>query len=345
MNNSSESYNCFLCDEKTLLEIQKDEDLLKDDPSRFVILPISEKYADVWKLYKTHEDAFWRAEEIDYTADLQDWEKMPQDEKRFVEYILAFFAGSDGIVIENLLTNFGSEVKVSEVRAFYAFQAMIETTHGLTYARLIETLIDNPKRRNTLFNAIEEIPVVKKKAQWALQWIDPKRAFAIRLLAFAIVEGVFFSGAFCAIYWLKENNKMVKALGHSNELISRDESMHTQCAVMLFKKLGCIPDKDIVRNMFTQAVNLEKEFICDAVPCDLIGMNSSLMGQYIEFVSDRLLSQLGYEKLFKSENPFGFMENLSLDGKTNFFEKYTSEYKLGSHSGVKDSAFDTSGDF
>lgn len=350
-NNSKETtttkmFNKDGHDKDFLLKIQNEEELLKEETNRFVILPINKKYQDIWDLYKKHEDAFWRAEEIDYTADLKDWEKMSNEEKFFIEHILAFFAGSDGIVLENLLTNFGSEVKISEVRAFYSFQGSMENVHSLTYARLIETFVTNTKKREKLFNAIETIPVVTKKAEWALKWIDSKKQpFAVRLVAFAIVEGVFFSGAFCSIFWLKDNHKMIKALGHSNELISRDEGLHTECAVLLYHKLKYKPNSEIVYTMMEEAVKLEKEFITEAIPCDMIGMNVEKMSNYIEFVADRLLIQLGYEEYFSTKNPFSFMDSMNLDAKSNFFEKRVSEYKLGGHGGVKDNAFDLDDDF
>lgn len=305
------------------------EPILTPESNRFVILPINPKYKDLWDMYKKHEVAFWRAEEIDYDADIADWEKLDDDEKNFIEMILAFFAGSDGIVLENLVSNFASEVQISEARAFYAFQGMIENVHSLTYALLIDTFVKDPKRKSVLFNAIDEIPVVKKKADWAMYWMDPdKKSFAMRLIAFAIVEGVFFSGAFCSIFWLKDHHKMVKALGHSNELISRDEGLHVEFAVKLFNHLESKPSFLKVVTMISDAVDLEKEFICEAIPCNMIGMNKKLMCQYIEFVADRLLVQLGYEKIYNSVCPFDFMNKIGLDGKTNFFEKRVSEYQL-----------------
>jgi ribonucleoside-diphosphate reductase beta chain len=329
-----------------LLKNQHKEKLLTEEKNRFVILPISKEYEDIWKLYKDHESAFWKPEEIDYTADLKDWENLSEEERFFIEHILAFFAGSDGIVLENLLTNFGSEVKISEVRAFYGFQTMIENVHSLTYARLIETLVTDKKKQEKLFNAIETIPVVTKKAEWAMKWMDAKKqSFAIRLVAFAIVEGIFFSGAFCSIFWLKDNHKMIKALGHSNELISRDEGLHCQAAVMLYKKLKYKPEPSAIYEIVEEAVNLEKEFITEAIPCDMIGMNAKKMSSYVEFVADRLLLQLGYNEFFGSKNPFDFMANLSLDGQTNFFESRVSEYRMGAHGGVKDDAFDLDDDF
>lgn len=323
------------------------EPILTPELNRFVIFPVNSKYQDLWDLYKIHEKTNWVAEEIDYSADLKDWNELGDNEKYFIEHILAFFAGSDGIVLENLLSNFSSEVKISEARAFYAFQSMIENVHSLTYALLIDTFVKDHDRKAKLFNAIEEIPVVKKKAEWAIKWMEPcSNSFATRLIAFAIVEGVFFSGAFCSIFWLKDKNKMVKALGHSNELISRDEGLHVEFAVKLFGHLLEKPSKETVYTIMRDAVNLEKEFICDAIPCDMIGMNKKLMCEYIEFVSDRLLTQLGYPKIYNSSNPFSFMDKLGLEGKTNFFEKRVSEYQVSSsHLKSDNNTYDTNIDF
>lgn len=287
------------------------------------------------------------AEEIDYSADLKDWADLGENERYFIEHILAFFAGSDGIVLENLLGNFSTEVKISEARAFYAFQSMIENVHALTYALLIDTFVKDHDRKTLLFNAIEEIPCVKKKADWAMKWMVPEHNdFATRLIAFAVVEGVFFSGAFCSIFWLKDKNKMVKALGHSNELISRDEGLHVEFAVRLFGHIVNKPSEATVHRIFREAVDIEKEFICEAIPCNMIGMNATLMCEYIEFVADRLLSQLNYEKLYNSANPFSFMDKLGLEGKTNFFEKRVSEYQISaSNNKSDDSTYDTTDDF
>jgi ribonucleoside-diphosphate reductase beta chain len=327
-------------DSDLLLKYQCEEEMLTEEKNRFVMLPLNPKYKDIWDLYKVHENAFWKAEEIDYTADLKDWNNLTDDERFFIEHILAFFAGSDGIVIENLVTNFTKEVKISEVRSFYIFQAMIENVHGLTYSMLIETFVKDKTKKARLFNAIEEIPVVKRKADWALSWISNDQPFVIRLIAFAIIEGVFFSGAFCSIFWLKDKNKMVKALGHSNELISRDEGLHTQAAVLLYHHMKNKPKQEIVFNLMKDAVNLEKEFICEAIPCDMIGMNTKLMSEYIEFVADRLLQQLNFDKLYNTKNPFEFMEKIGLNSKTNFFESRNSDYQLGGHSGVLEEAFE-----
>ena len=304
--------------------------LLTENTNRFCIFPI--KYNDIWNAYKTHQKAFWTAEEIDFTADKNDWEKLTKNEQFFIENILAFFAGSDGIVIENLVTNFCQKVQLPEARCFYNFQAMIEQIHSEVYSLLIDTYINDNTKKLKLFHAIDTIPAVAKKAQWALKWIKSD-AFVEQLVAFAIVEGVFFSGSFCAIFWLKQRGLMAKALGKSNELIARDEGLHCDFAILLYTKyVENKLSRDRVYQIISEAVTIEKEFICDAIPCALIGMNSTLMHQYIKFVADRLLTQLGYEKLYNVENPFPFMEITSLDGKTNFFEERVTEYSLASQS-------------
>lgn len=323
-----------------------DEPILNDTNNRFVVFPIDPKYEDLWELYKKQEAAFWRAWEIDYSADINDWEnKLDDNERSFIEKILAFFAASDGIVMENVSTNFADEVKISEARAFYAIQNAIENVHSLTYGLLIDTFIKDPVRKNKLFNALDNFPCIRKKADWALRWMDNRtQPFSVRLVAFAVVEGIFFSGAFCSIFWLKDHNKMVKALGHSNELISRDEGLHVEFAVALFHHLEHKPDKNTIHDLFSDAVEHEKEFICDAIPCDLIGMNKKMMSEYIEFVADRLLSQLGYPKMYNTSNPFDFMDKIGLDGKTNFFEKRVSEYQL-SHTAKDTIDFNDEDDF
>lgn len=317
------------------------EPILQENSNRFVAFPIDPKYQDLWDLYLKQEAAFWRAFEIDYSADLEDWEhKLDDNERSFIKKILAFFAASDGIVMENISCNFADEVKISEGRAFYAIQNAIESVHNITYSMLIDTFIKDSKEKHKLFNALEEYPCIKKKAEWAMKWMnDSKQPFAIRLIAFAVVEGIFFSGAFCSIFWLKDHNKMVKALGHSNELISRDEGLHVEFAVKLFHHLVNKPEESLVHEIFQDAVEHEKEFICDAIPCDMIGMNKGSMSTYIEFVSDRLLTQLGYSKLFEVSCPFDFMDKIGLDGKTNFFEKRVSEYQL-SHKSDNNISFD-----
>lgn len=305
-----------------------EEPLLKEDNTRFTQLPI--KFPALQKAYENHESMFWSAKEIDYAADYADWETLTKDEKYFIEHILAFFAGSDGIVLENLITNFCVEVKATEARNFYAFQSMIENVHGMTYALLIETYVKDPKRKEELFNAIDTIPCVNKKANWAMKWLDNSRPFEERVIAFAIVEGVFFSGSFCAIFWLKNRNKMTKALGKSNELIARDEGLHTDFAVLIYEHLLNKVTQERIEEIIKEAVEIEEEFICESLPCRLIGMNSNLMREYIKYVADRLLVQLGFQKIYNVENPFDFMKNMCLDGKTNFFEARTTEYNHAS---------------
>tara|TARA_B100000927_G_C16474810_1_gene473002 strand:+ start:4024 stop:5001 length:978 start_codon:yes stop_codon:yes gene_type:complete len=304
------------------------EPLLEENPNRFVVFPIKDH--DVWGLYKKMFDCMWRAEEIDLSKDMTHWNKLSDNERHFIKMVLAFFAASDGIVIENLGMRFLSEIQLPEARAAYGFQLMIENVHSETYSLLIDTYIKDDAEKKTLFEAIDNFPCIKKKADWAIKWINDKRSsFAARLVAFACVEGIFFSGSFCSIYWLKKRGLM-PGLTFSNELISRDEGMHTDLAVMLFHKLNKKLNKQKIKEIVKEAVEIEKEFICDALPCRLIGMNSKLMSQYIEFVADRLLVQLGCTKEYKSENPFDFMEMISLEGKTNFFEKRVSDYSLSS---------------
>lgn len=313
------------------------EPLLEENPNRYVLFPI--KHHDVWEMYKKMFDCMWRAEEIDLSKDLVHWERLSENEQHFIKMILAFFSSSDGIVLENLGMRFLSEVQIPEARAAYGFQLMMENVHSETYSLLIDTYIKDSAEKKKLFEAIDHFPCIKKKADWAIKWIQDKRSsFAARLVAFACVEGIFFSGAFCSIYWLKKRGLM-PGLTFSNELISRDEGMHTDLAVMLFNKLNKKLNKTKIKEIIKEAVTIEKEFICEALPCKLIGMNSKLMSQYIEFVADRLLVQLGCTKEYKSANPFDFMEMISLEGKTNFFEKRVSEYSLSSD--VKDdSVFD-----
>lgn len=284
-------------------------------------------------------DCMWRAEEIDLSKDLIHWNKLKDGERHFIKMILAFFAASDGIVLENLGARFLNEVQLPEARAAYGFQLMMENVHSETYSLLIDTYIKDGKEKAKLFNALEEFPCIKKKADWSIKWIeDLDSSFATRLVAFACVEGIFFSGSFCSIYWLKKRGLM-PGLTFSNELISRDEGMHTDLAVLLFNKLNNKLDQQKIREIVEEAVGIEKEFICEALPCKLIGMNSKLMSQYIEFVADRLLVQLGCNKIYEVKCPFDFMEMISLDGKTNFFEKKVSDYSLVSETKDK-SAFD-----
>ena len=279
--------------------------LLQEDNTRFVLFPI--KYPDIWKAYETHKSAFWTAQEIDYSADLSDWGNLTEDEKYFIENILGFFAGSDGIVLENLVSNFCCEIQIPEFRCFYSFQAMMENIHSEVYSLLIDTFIKDKVKKDKLFNAIDTIPCIKQKAEWALKWMNAdKNPFSQRLIAFAIVEGLFFSGSFCAIFWLKNRGIMTKALGTSNELISRDEGMHTDFAILLYGYISEKLDSELVKAMFAEAVEIETNFITESLPCKLIGMNSELMIQYIKFVADRLLTQLGYEKLYKNNESFSF---------------------------------------
>lgn len=306
------------------------EPLLKEDHNRFCIYPI--QYPDIWTAYKNHKNAFWTAEEIDFTSDKKDWDKLNEKEKYFIEHILAFFAGSDGIVLENLVKNFCSEVTVPEARCFYAFQAMMENIHSEVYSLMIDTFIEDYDHKKKLFKAITEIPCIEKKAQWALQWIENTKdnPFGRRLFAFGIVEGLFFSGSFCAIFWLKERGLMTQTLGKSNEWIARDESLHTQFAILLYKYVKNKIKEIDAHNIMIQAVLIEEEFICESLPVKLIGMDHEMMKQYIRYCADRLLSQFGYKKIYYDKNPFPFMEKISMDGKTNFFEQRVSEYSLSS---------------
>ncbi|KAI0166538.1 ribonucleoside-diphosphate reductase small subunit [Xylariaceae sp. FL1272] len=305
---------------------EADEPLLQENPQRFVLFPI--KYHEIWQMYKKAEASFWTAEEIDLSKDLHDWNnKINEDEKYFISHILAFFAASDGIVNENLVERFSGEVQIPEARCFYGFQIMMENIHSETYSLLIDTYVKEPAQRTHLFNAIDTIPAIRKKADWALKWIsDRNSTFAQRLIAFAAVEGIFFSGAFASIFWLKKRGLM-PGLTFSNELISRDEGLHTDFACLLFSHLKNRPSKKVVEDVIVDAVKIEQEFLTEALPCALLGMNANLMKQYIEFVADRLLVALGNEKVYRSTNPFDFMENISLGGKTNFFEKRVGEYQ------------------
>ena len=271
---------------------------------------------------------FWKAEEIDLSKDRTDWAKLKPEERHFISQILAFFAGSDGIVLENLLKRFTSEIEIPEVRCAYSFQAAMENIHSETYSLLIDTYIQDPVEKDRLFNAIDTIPAVKEKADWAIKWMDSKHAsFASRLIAFAAVEGIFFSGSFCAIYWLKQRGLM-PGLTFSNELISRDEGMHTDFAVLLYSKMNDTLSQKTVEDIIRDAVEIESRFITSSIPCNMLGMNSASMKEYIEFVADRLMLQLGYKKIYHSKNPFQFMELISIEGKTSFFERRVSEYSL-----------------
>lgn len=319
------------------------EPLLTPNPKRFVLFPI--QHDDVWQMYKQAEASFWTAEEIDLTQDLMDWNKLNPDEKHFLSHILAFFAASDGIVNENLCLNFSNEVQIPEARCFYGFQIAIENIHAETYSLLIDTYIKDQKEKDHLFNAIETVPCVKKKAEWALRWIENSKSFAERLIAFAAVEGIFFSGSFCSIFWMKKRGLM-PGLTFSNELISRDEGMHTEFAVLLYRKLLNKLSESTIHEIISNAVEIEKEFVSEALPVNLIGMNADLMKQYIEFVADRLLVSLGCNKIYNATNPFDWMELISLQGKTNFFEKRVSEYqKAGVMSDTSSRTFSLEAEF
>jgi ribonucleotide reductase beta subunit family protein with ferritin-like domain len=298
--------------------------ILTPDTARYTSFPI--RYPDLWALYKKAIGSFWTVEEIDLAADLKDWDALTDPERHFIKMVLAFFAASDGIVFENLDLNFTHEVQIPEARSFYAYQGFNESIHGETYSLMIDKLVKDPVEKASLFRAVENVPAVAQKAQWALDWFDQKHSFATRLVAFACVEGIFFSGSFCAIYWLKKRGLM-PGLSFSNELISRDEGLHQEFAVTLFRHLQEKPSHDVIRGIVASAVAIEKEFITEALPCRLIGMDAGQMKQYIEFVAERLLSQLGLEAIGpRAENPFDFMETISLEGKTNFFEKRVGDY-------------------
>jgi len=321
---------------------QENEVLLRENKDRFVILPIN--YPRIWEMYKKHEASFWTAEEIDLSDDLKHWENLNSGEKHFISHVLAFFAASDGIVNENLAVNFMSEVQVPEARCFYGFQIMMENIHSETYALLIDTYIKDPVEKDRLFHAIDTVPAVKKKAEWALRWIE-NGSFAERLVAFAAVEGIFFSGSFCSIFWMKKRGLM-PGLTFSNELISRDEGLHCEFACLLYSMLSQKLNKQEVNHIITDAVDIEKEFITEALPVNLIGMNAKLMSQYIEFVADRWLVELGYDKVYNATNPFDFMEMISLQGKTNFFEKRVGDYqKSGVLNTSESKAFTLDDDF
>ncbi|HND87805.1 MAG TPA: ribonucleoside-diphosphate reductase small subunit [Saprospiraceae bacterium] len=319
------------------------EPILAENPDRFVILPI--KYAEVWKMYKTAVASFWTAEEVDLTQDLNDWEKLNADERHFIKHVLAFFAASDGIVNENLVLNFMREVQIPEARCFYGFQVAIENIHAEMYSLLIDTYIKDPKEKDFLFHALQNLPCVAKKGEWALRWIENAPSFAHRLIAFAAVEGIFFSGSFCSIYWLKKRGLM-PGLTFSNELISRDEGMHTDFACLLYSMMHHKIEPAEVEAIITEAVEFEKEFITDALPVSLIGMNADLMSEYIEFVADRLLVSLGCSKVYGTANPFPWMDMISIQGKTNFFETRVGDYqKAGVMAKREEQAFSMEAEF
>jgi ribonucleoside-diphosphate reductase beta chain len=324
--------------------IEIEEPILKENPNRFVLFPI--QHADIWKMYKKQEASIWTAEELDLSPDLLDWEnKLNDDERFFIKHVLAFFAASDGIVNENLAENFLSEVQYTEAKFFYGFQIMMENIHSETYSLLIDTYIKDTKEKNYLFNAIETFDPVKKKAEWAIRWIE-NGSYAERLISFAAVEGIFFSGSFCSIYWLKKRGLM-PGLTFSNELISRDEGLHCDFACLLYNNhlVNKLP-KQQVQKIISDAVEIEKEFVTESLPVKLIGMNADLMSQYIEFVADRLLTELGNDKIYNTSNPFDFMDMINLQGKTNFFEKRVGEYqKAGVLNSNTDNNFSLDADF
>lgn len=303
------------------------EPILADNPNRFTMFPI--KYPQVWEMYKKAEASFWTAEEVDLSADIKHWESLSDNERHFISHVLAFFAASDGIVLENLAVRFMKEIQIPEARAFYGFQIAIENIHSEMYSLLLEAYIKDQAEKHRLFNAIETIPCVTRKAEWALKWIDSAGSFAERILAFACVEGIFFSGSFCSIFWLKKRGLM-PGLTFSNELISRDEGLHCDFACLLYTLLNNKLSEERVHEIVCEAVEIEREFVCEALSCDLVGMNKIMMSEYIDFVADRLLVSLGYKKKYNAQNPFDFMELISLQGKTNFFEKRVGEYQKAS---------------
>ena len=325
-------------------KITVEEPILKENPNRFVLFPI--QHSDIWEMYKKQEASIWTAEELDLSPDLVDWDsKLNDDERFFIKHVLAFFAASDGIVNENLAENFLSEVQYTEAKFFYGFQIMMENIHSETYSLLIDTYIKDTKEKNYLFNAIETFEPVKKKADWAMRWID-NGSYAERLISFAAVEGIFFSGSFCSIFWLKKRGLM-PGLTFSNELISRDEGLHCDFACMLYNNhlVNKLP-KEEVQKIIADAVEIEKEFVTESLPVRLIGMNSDLMSQYIEFVADRLLTELGNDKIYNTSNPFDFMDMINLQGKTNFFEKRVGEYqKAGVLNNENNTTFSLDSDF
>lgn len=330
---------------KSPQSLDAEEPLLKDNPRRFVVFPI--KYHDIWQMYKKAEASFWTAEEVDLSKDLGHWDTLKDEERHFISHVLAFFAASDGIVNENLVERFSKEVQVTEARCFYGYQIATENIHSEMYSLLIDTYIKDTAEREYLFNAIETMPCVKRKADWAIKWInDDASSFAERVIAFAAVEGIFFSGSFAAIFWLKKRGIM-PGLTFSNELISRDEGLHCDFACLMFKHVVNKPPQSRIYDIIKDAVSIEQDFLTKALPCNLIGMNCELMKQYIEFVADRLLVELQCEKVYNVENPFDFMENISLEGKTNFFEKRVGEYqKMGVMGGdSQDNAFTLDADF
>ena len=320
------------------------EPILMENPTRFTLFPIMKP--KLFQHYKNHVSVFWTVEELDLSKDMKDWAKLTKNEQYFIKNILAFFAGSDGIVQENLAARFMNEIQLPEARNFYSVQLMMEAVHSETYSLLIDTYIEDKEEKNMLFKAIETVPCVKLKADWAKKWIEStSEDFATRLIAFAVIEGIFFSGSFCAIFWIKERGLM-PGLTTSNEFISRDEGLHTSFAVDLFHEIVKKPTKEKVQQIIKEAVDIEKEFIIESLPCNMIGMNATLMAQYIEFVADRLSVQLGYGKLYDATNPFDFMERISLEGKDNFFEKRVTSYaKAGVGKTTEEMKFNLDVDF
>ncbi len=318
------------------------EPILEENDDKFVMFPV--QYNDIWEMYKKQVDCFWRAEEVDLSRDLADWDKLNADEKKFISMILAFFAASDGIVLENLAVRFMGDVQIAEARSFYGFQIAMENIHSEMYSLLIDTYIKDSAEKDTYFRAMNNFPCIQKKADWAKKWIgDNRSSFASRLVAFAAIEGIFFSSSFASIYWIKKRGLM-PGLTFSNELISRDEALHTEFAVLLYSKLQKQLPKKRIHEIIQEAAEIEKEFICDAIPCRMIGMNTTLMKQYIEFVADRLCTQLGYDKIYNSSNPFDFMELISVESKVNFFERTNSEYALANKK-IDDDVFDLNMNF
>jgi ribonucleotide reductase beta subunit family protein with ferritin-like domain len=318
------------------------EKILTNDDNKYTFFPI--KYDDIYAMYKKQVDCFWRAEEVDLSRDLKDLNSLTADEMHFISMVLAFFAASDGIVMENLACRFMNDVQLAEARAFYGFQIAMENIHSEMYSILIDTYINDKAKKAELFNAIEHFPCIKKKADWAKRWIEDKNSsFATRLVAFAVVEGIFFSSAFASIFWLKKRG-LLQGLTFSNELISRDEALHTEFAILLYSKLQNKLDKNTIYKIIREAVDIETVFITEAIPCRMIGMNACLMTSYIEFVADRLVVQLGYDKMYNTRNPFDFMEMISVQSKTNFFEKRVSEYALADKK-IDQNVFDLSSEF
>ena len=318
------------------------EQILKPDDNRYVMFPI--EHNDIWQMYKRQVDCFWRAAEVDLSKDLKDWEKLGDDEKKFIKMVLAFFAASDGVVLENLAVRFMGDVQVSEARAFYGFQVAMENIHSEMYSLLIDTYIQDSAEKTKLFEATQNYPCIAKKADWAKKWLNDNRSsFGARLVAFAAIEGIFFSSSFASIYWIKKRGLM-PGLTFSNELISRDEALHTEFAVLLYSKLSKKLNKKRIYEIIQEAVEIEKEFITESIPCRMIGMNSKLMCQYIEFVADRLILQLGYDKVYNSANPFDFMELISIESKVNFFERTNAEYALANKT-VDGDVFEFKADF